>query len=123
MCGLPAALSLIETAAARLPVVVGVKTTLMEQLALGASELPQLFDWLKSELFAPDTVILVIANVDPPVLLKVEVFAALDVPVVWLPKSRLAGLSDTAGGGGLEPPPPNGVFISVWISDWDSARL
>lgn len=41
VCGLPAALSVIVTAAVRFPVATGVKVTLIMQLLVGASELPQ----------------------------------------------------------------------------------
>jgi len=40
-CGVPAALSLIDTAAVRVPVAVGVNVTLNVQLALVPSEVPQ----------------------------------------------------------------------------------
>ena len=52
-CGLPAALLAIETAAVRVPVLVGVKVTLITQLAPGASSLPHSFVWLKSAALLP----------------------------------------------------------------------
>jgi hypothetical protein len=42
MCGLPAASSVKDTAPVRVPVVLGVNVTLMVQLAVGASDAPQL---------------------------------------------------------------------------------
>ena len=42
VCGLPLALSVMETAPLALPLLCGVKVTLMTQLALGANALPQL---------------------------------------------------------------------------------
>ena len=64
VCGLFAALSTIEIAAVRAPRAVGVKVALMWQVALIASELPQL--WLglklKSPLSAPVSEMLVMAN-------------------------------------------------------------
>src|SRR5450432_1259936 len=41
VCGLPAALSVTVTVPVRVPAAVGVKVTLMEQLAPAATELPQ----------------------------------------------------------------------------------
>jgi hypothetical protein len=41
VCGLPLALSVMLTEAVRLPLAEGVKVTLMVQLALAATELPQ----------------------------------------------------------------------------------
>jgi hypothetical protein len=72
-CGLPAALSAIVSEAARLPLAVGLKVTLMVQLALTATELGQLFVWLKSPEFVPRTLMLVTERAAVPVLLRVTV--------------------------------------------------
>ena len=53
--GLPVALSLKVSVAARAPLAVGVNVTLMVQLAAGATRAPQLLVWAKSPLFAPVT--------------------------------------------------------------------
>ncbi len=45
LCGLPAALSVIDTVPVRVPVAVGVKVTLMVQLAPATTEAPQVFVW------------------------------------------------------------------------------
>ncbi len=45
LCGLPAALSVIDSVPVRVPVAVGVKVTLMVQLAPAATEAPQVFVW------------------------------------------------------------------------------
>ena len=45
VCGLPAALSVIERVPERVPVAVGVKVTLMVQLAAAATEAPQVLVW------------------------------------------------------------------------------
>ncbi len=45
VCGLPAALSLMLSVPVRVPVWIGVNVTFNVQLALIASELPQLFVW------------------------------------------------------------------------------
>ena len=50
VCGLLLALSVIDSVPLRLPVALGVKVTLMVQLAPGASELGQVLVWAKSPL-------------------------------------------------------------------------
>jgi len=82
-CGLPSALSLTVTMAFRVPTAEGAKVTLMVQLAPVATvlgETGQLLDWLKSPLFAPLTVMTEIVNGEPPLLVKVTVWAVLVVP-------------------------------------------
>src|SRR5262245_51168718 len=62
----------------------------MVQLALGATELPQVLDCAKSPL----AVMLVIARVPTPVLVSVTVCAAHPLQAeltTWLPKVRLVG--------------------------------
>ena len=73
VCGLPPALSLIETEPVRAPEAVGVKVTVTVQWAPGAIELPQLFVWAKS----PPAVMPVRFSAAPPVLLRVTVWAPL----------------------------------------------
>ena len=70
-----------------LPVAVGVKVTLMEQLAPAATEAPQVLVWPYCVL----ATMLVIFSALPPMLLNVTVCAALGVPTAWLPKARLEG--------------------------------
>ena len=53
VCGLPPALSAMDTEAVRVPAAVGVNVTLMVQLALIATLVPQVFVWVKSPAFAP----------------------------------------------------------------------
>ena len=67
-CGLPAALSVMATAAERLPLAAGLKVTLMVQLAPAASELPQLLDWAKSLALTPRTAMLEILKAELPEL-------------------------------------------------------
>ncbi len=43
LCGLPAALSVIDTVPVRVPVAVGVNVTLIVQLAAAATDAPQVF--------------------------------------------------------------------------------
>jgi len=71
VCGLPAALSVILTDAVRLPVAEGVKVKLTVQLALGATELPQVLVRTKSAALGPVTVTLAIFKVALPLLVKV----------------------------------------------------
>ena len=71
VCGLLLALSLTDSVALRLPPAVGVKVTLMVQLELAASEVPQLLVWPKSPLLAPVMAILLMLNVTFSELLSV----------------------------------------------------
>jgi hypothetical protein len=71
--GLPLALSVILSEAARLPLAVGVKVTLIVQLAAAATELPQVLVWAKSLALAPVIARLVMLKAAVPVLLKVTV--------------------------------------------------
>ena len=80
-CGLPAALSVMARAALRVPDAVGLKVTLMLQLAPTAIELPQVVVREKSPAFVPVIAIAVIVNVAVPVFLRVTVFATLVVPI------------------------------------------
>ena len=74
---------MIVTEAVRLPGAIGVKVTLMEQLAPAATELPHvLLDNEKSPVFVPVTATLEIFSVAVPVLLRVTGCAALGVPKV-----------------------------------------
>jgi hypothetical protein len=79
-CGLPEALSVMLRVPVRVPEAVGLKVTLMLQLAPAATELPQLSVSAKSPLAE----ILVIVKLTVPVLVSVTVCAALVVPTVWL---------------------------------------
>ena len=69
--GLPAALSVMARAAARLPAAEGVKVTLMVQLALAASAMPQLLVWEKSPALMPKTAMLETLKAELPELLRV----------------------------------------------------
>ena len=69
--GLPVALSVMASAAVRLPLADGVKVTLMVQLAPAARLDPQLLVWEKSLAFEPKTAMLVMLNAALPELLKV----------------------------------------------------
>src|SRR5207245_6589845 len=108
LCGLPAALSVMFTVAARTPVAAGVKLTLIVQLAPGATEPAPLGQVLpaakaKSAACAPVMVMLVRFSGAPPLLVRVTVCAALVVPTRCLPKVLL--VSESVAGGGVAPVP------------------
>jgi hypothetical protein len=76
LCGLPEALSLTVTDPARIPTTVGVKVTLIEQLAPTASVVPHVFVSAK----LPVLVIAEIVSGALPVFESVVVWAGLVVP-------------------------------------------
>jgi hypothetical protein len=61
-------LSVTVNVAVREPVAVGVNVTLMVQLELAASDVPQLFDWAKSPLLVPVMAMLEMLRLAVPVL-------------------------------------------------------
>jgi nicotinamidase-related amidase len=73
LCVLPAALSVTVRAAVRDPLAVGVKVTLIEQLAPAATELPHVLVWAKSLGLVPVRAMLVMVKAALPVLLRVRV--------------------------------------------------
>ena len=83
VCGLLAALSMIESVAVRLPVA-EVKVTLTAQVALGSTVAPEQVSALlaKSPAFAPLIVTVEIVRLALPVLVTVSAWGALVVPVV-----------------------------------------
>jgi len=91
ICGLPAALSEILTAAVRVPAAVGVNVTLIVQLLFAATELPQVFVSAKSPVLTPVMLILVMLILALPVLLRVALCAGLVVPTFSLAKVRHEG--------------------------------
>jgi hypothetical protein len=78
VCGLPLALSVMLSVPVREPVAVGVKVTLIVQVALAATLVPQLLVWAKSPLAA----MLEMLNAPVPLLVSVSVCAALVVPTI-----------------------------------------
>jgi hypothetical protein len=98
ICGLvDVELSVMLREAVRVPPAAGVKVTLMVQLALAATELPQVLVWAKSPESVPVTATVIGLRVAFPVLLRVTDCAALVVPRFWLLKVRLAGERVTTG--------------------------
>src|SRR6266849_4591926 len=102
-CGVPAAASVMCTAAARTPGPAGVKLAPIVQLAPGATELAPVGQVLpaakaKSAACAPVMVMLVRFSGAPPLLVRVTVCAGLVVPTRWLPKGLLVAESVAVGG-------------------------
>jgi hypothetical protein len=96
VCGLPDALSVIETLAERLPAEPGVKVTETVHVALAASvagETGQSFDCAKSAAFAPVIAMPLIESGPVPELRTEIVCAAAVVPTRCEPKARLVGES------------------------------
>jgi hypothetical protein len=84
VCGLLAALSIIERVAVRLPVAEGVKVTLTAQVALGISVAPEQVSALlaNAPAFVPLIVTVEIVRLTLPVLVTVSAWAALVVPMI-----------------------------------------
>lgn len=97
-----------DTAADRLPLAVGLKVTLIVQLAPAVKVLPQLFVWAKSPLLEPVIPIPPMVSAAVPVLLSVTVCGALVERTATLPKFRLVG--DNAA----EATSPVPVRAAVW---------
>jgi hypothetical protein len=90
-------LSVTVTAALRAPVAVGVNVTLILQMAPTATLVPQVFVWLKSPLFAPVIVMLLMLSAAVPVFESVTACAVLLVLTSWLLNVSDAGERLTAG--------------------------
>ena len=74
---------MIDKVAVRVPVCVGVKITLILQLATGSTEPPQVLVWAKSPASAPVMRMLVMARVAVPKFASVT-----GLPPLLLPKAR-----------------------------------
>src|SRR6266550_3289655 len=120
VCGLPLALSVIDTLAARLPLALGVKVALIVQLAPTATVFGlsgQVLVWAKSPALVPPTATLLIVRAAVPLLVTVTVCAPLVVLTAWLPKGTLVRLRLTAGADGATPLPKLSRTLAVvrWI--------
>ena len=84
------------------PCAVGVKIILIVQLSPAKRDVSQSFVSLKSLLLGPVIAMLAIARgaIEAE---SVSVCAVLGVPMVWLPKFRLAGVSVATGGATRKP--------------------
>ena len=91
VCGLPAALSVIARLAVRVPSAVGRKVTLMMQVALAASVVPQVVVREKSPALVPVKPMLLMVMLPVPVLRRVTVEALLLVLTVRSAKVRDVG--------------------------------
>lgn len=80
VCGLPAALSVTLSEAARVPVAVGLNVTLIPQLFDAARVLAQVVVSLKSALLGPVKPMLLIVSVAVPELVSVTVCGLPLVP-------------------------------------------
>ena len=76
------ALSLTVTVPVRVPVVVGVKFTLIVQLVPAARLAPQVWVWVKSPLLVPVMAMPLMLSAAAPVLERVIDWAALLAPTV-----------------------------------------
>ena len=99
------ALSAMLSVALRLPLAAGVKVTLIVQLPLAATELPQVLVCAKSPGLVPVMVRPEIVKAALPVLLRVAVCAALVELTAWLPKERLLGETALDGEATATPVP------------------
>jgi hypothetical protein len=96
-CGVPPALSVRVSVAAKLAAEAGVNVTEIAQFAPDASELPQvLAEIAKSEGFAPPSVTPLMVSAAFPVFVSVVGSAALVIPVVELKESDV-GESEATG--------------------------
>lgn len=89
--GLPLALSVTVTLAVLVPDAVGLKVTLIAQVAPAATEPPQVLLWAKSPLLVPVTAMLLMLSAALPVLDSVIAWAALVVPTFWFANVSEAG--------------------------------
>src|SRR5207237_160714 len=100
VCGLPTALSATDSVPVRALEVVGVKVTLIVQLAPAAKVAGLVGQALAPVLVAvksPEAAKELIVKAAVPVLVSVTVTGALMVASGWLPKPRLVGANPTAG--------------------------
>jgi len=96
LCGDPPALSVIETAAASAPPVVGSKSPVMVHCAPTARLLPQVLVNANDDAFAPVTAMLVIVRAAAPLLVNVTDCDAVAVPTAEEPNDKLVAESVTA---------------------------
>jgi hypothetical protein len=96
-CGDPAALSVIVSAALRVPAAVGLNVTEMAHFALAAADVPQVFVCAKSLASAPVIAMPVMLNAAVPLFVRVTDWALLAVAMFSLVKVSAEALKDTAG--------------------------
>jgi hypothetical protein len=86
--GLLLTLAETRTLALLIPVVAGVKVTVMVQLAPAATEDPQVLDCVKSPGLVPLVAMLLMFSVPVPIFESVKVWGELLVPTFWLPNAK-----------------------------------
>src|SRR5512135_1629617 len=124
VCGLLAALSVMESAPVREPTAAGVNVTLIAHAAPAATDAPHVLVWAKS----PDAAIPEIESAAVPVFVSVTVCGAVVVCTGSPEKVRLAGASETAGAGGgvwlllLLPPHASSAAMSARANDAAHAK-
>lgn len=97
VCGLPPALSLMRSEALREPAAEGANVTIIVQLPLTPTPLPQSFVWAKSAAFAPLSPMLDRVSEVLPVSESVTLCAVLVLPVLCWANVRLPGERLTTG--------------------------
>lgn len=117
ICGLPVVLALTESEAVRDPIPVGVKVTLIWQLApVGKEDVDvHVLVWLKSPAFAPVIVMAEIVSAVAPVLVSCTVWGRLFVPVACG-----ANVSETGCKLALAPPAEvvtTSATARLWVSE------
>jgi hypothetical protein len=106
VCGLPAALSVMDTVPVLVPLLVGLNAARIVQFAPGATNEGEI-GHLLVRTYCALMVTLVMVRLPVPVLVRVTVCCELVVLITWVAKVRLVGESDTAG------VPPTPVPVSV----------
>jgi hypothetical protein len=119
VCGLFAALSLIERVAVRFPVADGVKVTLTVQVPLGVTVAPVQVAALlaKSPAFVPPIVTVEMVRLAVPELVTVSVWGALVVPTFCAPNVRLVEERLTEGAPAAAEIFVTNPFCQPWLVD------
>ncbi len=115
-CGLSGALSVIEIAPVRVPIVVGLNVIVKVQLAPGLTAEPHVLLWLNG----PVTPMLEIFRTPNPVLVRVAVLARLVVNTTCVRNVRLVGDNFTAG---LTPTPARETDCGLPLALSEMMRL
>lgn len=115
VCGLPGALSVIDSVPVRVPPWVGLKLTFTMQLAPAARVLPQaVFGGAATRAKSPLTAMLVIETALPPVFLTVTVFGPLVAPTWIFENTKEVGVK-------VMVPPP--LAVTVRLTDVVCVKL
>lgn len=124
VCGLPEPESANDNVAVRVPLTVGLNTTLAEQLADGARLVPQVVLLMaKSPGFAPPMAMLLIAIEDPVPLVKFADWAALvDDTAVAANPSAVGDTVTLPPGAGL-PVPESATICGLLLAVSDTVRV